>query len=74
MSLTTIDIDDEALDAAMKLSGARTKKEAVNTALRDYTERNERIAALEHYRKLGKKWDYEHWRRQHEAEKRGEIN
>ncbi len=39
MSVTQIDIDDEALSEAMRLMGATTKKETVNTALREYTQR-----------------------------------
>lgn len=46
MSLTQIDIDDDALAEAMRLSGARTKKDTVNTALQEYTERHKRLEAL----------------------------
>ena len=44
---TNIDIDDELVAAAMKLTGARTKKQAVEEALRflvEVKERNRRIA------------------------------
>jgi len=41
MAVTQIDIDDDALDRAMMLSKARTKKDAVNLALRYYAERQE---------------------------------
>ena len=34
MALTQIDIDEDALAEAMRLSGAKTKKETVNVALR----------------------------------------
>lgn len=71
MSLTTIDLDDEALAEAMRVSGIRTKKEAVNTALREFAERHRRIAALERYAGLAETWDYESWERRHTAEKRG---
>jgi Arc/MetJ family transcription regulator len=69
MSLTQVDIDDEALQEAMRLSGARTKKETVNLALREYTERHRRIAALEHFADLAKGWDYEGWKERRAAEK-----
>jgi Arc/MetJ family transcription regulator len=69
MSLTTLDLDDDALEKTMKLAGAQTKKEAVNTALREYTARHLRIAALERYADLGRDWDYESWAREHAAEK-----
>lgn len=36
MSVTQVDLDDEALAEAMRLMGASTKKETVNGALRDY--------------------------------------
>jgi Arc/MetJ family transcription regulator len=71
MSLTTLDLDDEALAATMKLAGVRTKKDAVNTALREYAARGRRIAALERYADLGAGWDHESWARQHDSEKRG---
>ena len=71
MALTTLDLDDEALAAAMKLAGVRTKKDAVNVALREYAARHRRIAALERYAELGSDWDYEQWEREHAAEKAG---
>ncbi|MCP3822017.1 type II toxin-antitoxin system VapB family antitoxin [Streptomyces sp. A3M-1-3] len=69
MSLTTIDLDDEALTEAMRVSGIRTKKEAVNTALREFAERHKRIEAYEYYAQLAQNWDYESWERLHKAEK-----
>lgn len=69
MSLTQIDIDDEALQAAMRLSGSRTKKEAVNLALKEYATRHRRIAALEHFAGLAEGWDYEGWAGSRRAEK-----
>ncbi|NEE12948.1 type II toxin-antitoxin system VapB family antitoxin, partial [Streptomyces sp. SID7499] len=44
--MTQIDIDDEALERAMALSKARTKKETVNLALRFYAEQQERAARV----------------------------
>lgn len=69
MSMTTLDLDDDALAEAMKLSGVKTKKDTVNTALREYAERHRRIAALELYTAMAKDWDYESWERKHRAEK-----
>ena len=40
MSPTWIDIDDEALREAMRFSGARNEKDAVNLALRVYAARH----------------------------------
>jgi Arc/MetJ family transcription regulator len=36
MTLTQIDIDEDALAEAMRLSGAKTTKEMVNVALREF--------------------------------------
>lgn len=47
MSVTQIDIDDEALSEAMRLMGATTKKDTVNTALREYAARIRRLEAAE---------------------------
>jgi Arc/MetJ family transcription regulator len=69
MSLTTLDLDDDALAEAMRLSGVRTKKDTVNTALREYAARHRRIDALERYAALGQGWDHEAWERQHRAAK-----
>ncbi|OKK07583.1 antitoxin [Streptomyces sp. CB03234] len=69
MSATQIDIDDEALAEAMRLSGARTKKETVNLALREYAERRRRTEARLRYFKAAQEWDEEAFWRQHAAEK-----
>lgn len=69
MPLTQIDLDEDALKEAMRLSGARTKKETVNLALREYAERHRRVEALEHFAALAKSWDYEGWQRQRNADK-----
>lgn len=69
MAVTQIDIDDEALGEAMRLSGLRTKKETVNLALREYASRHRRVVAIERYASLAADWDYEGWRRLHQAEK-----
>lgn len=69
MALTQIDIDDEALQEAMRLSGARTKKETVNLALKEYAARHRRVAALEHFAALARDWDYEGWRKMRDEEK-----
>ncbi|GAA4908335.1 Arc/MetJ family transcription regulator [Stackebrandtia albiflava] len=71
MSVTTLDIDDSVLERVLRLSGLRTKKDAVNLALREYAERHERIAALEHFAEVGESWDYAAWRAEHDGEKAG---
>jgi Arc/MetJ family transcription regulator len=47
VSVTQIDVDDEALAEAMRLMGTTTKKDTVNTALREYTARLMRLEAAE---------------------------
>jgi len=69
VTLTQIDIDDDALSEAMRLSGAKTKKDTVNLALREFTARHRRVAALEHFATLAEGWDFEGWQRHRAAEK-----
>jgi len=70
MSVTQIDLDDEALAEAMRLSGAKSKKDTVNLALREYADRHRRIAALEHHAALAQGWDYEGWQELRAAAKK----
>jgi len=67
--LTQIDIDEDALTEAMRLSGAETKKETVNLALREYVVRHRPAAALERYATLAAEWDLEGWEHRRAAEK-----
>jgi Arc/MetJ family transcription regulator len=69
MTVTQIDLDDDALAEAMRLSGANTKKDTVNLALREYAARHRRVAALDHYAGLAQNWDFEGWQQRREAEK-----
>jgi Arc/MetJ family transcription regulator len=69
MALTQIDIDEDALNEAMRLSGAKTKKDTVNLALREFAARHRRVAALEHYASLAAGWEFEGWEQQRAADK-----
>jgi len=69
MTVTQIDLDDDALAEAMRLSGARSKKDTVNLALREYAARHRRIAALDHYATVAHDWDYEGWQHMRAASK-----
>jgi Arc/MetJ family transcription regulator len=69
MALTQIDIDDDALAEAMRLSGAKTKKDMVNLALREFAARHRRVEALEHYAALAAGWDFEAWEHRRATEK-----
>ncbi|MDR0345907.1 MAG: type II toxin-antitoxin system VapB family antitoxin [Nocardiopsaceae bacterium] len=69
MAVTQIDVDDDALAEAMRLSGEKTKKDTVNLALREFATRHRRVAALEHYAGLAADWDFEGWQHRRAAEK-----
>jgi Arc/MetJ family transcription regulator len=69
MSVTQVDLDDEALGEAMRLSGSKTKKETVNLALREYAARLRRIQALECFGAVAQGWDYDTWRQLHAKDK-----
>lgn len=47
-----IDLDDEALEEAAKELGTTTKRETINTALREVTARHRRLRALDEAREL----------------------
>ncbi|MFG2598183.1 type II toxin-antitoxin system VapB family antitoxin [Streptomyces sp. NPDC048462] len=59
MSVTQVDLDDEALAEAMRLMGASTKKETVNGALRDYVARIKRLEAAEKLAARGERGEFE---------------
>ena len=44
---TTLNIDDQALEAAMQYAGGRTKTEVINEALRRFSRAKRRLALLE---------------------------
>ena len=46
MSRTVIDIDDDALNEAMRQLGLTTKRDTVNAALREVVDRRRRAAAI----------------------------
>jgi Arc/MetJ family transcription regulator len=70
VSVTQIDIDQDALDRVMALSGTRTKKDAVNLALRYYAERQERAARITRHFERAENWEAaEDAERLHQAEK-----
>ncbi len=56
MAVTQIDIDQDALDQAMALSKAKTKKEVVNLALRYYAEKQERAARIGRHFERARHW------------------
>jgi Arc/MetJ family transcription regulator len=70
MAVTQIDLDEDALDRAMALSKVKTKKEAVNLALRYYAEKQERAARIGRHFERARRWGaVEDAERLHRAEK-----
>ncbi|HEY9368991.1 type II toxin-antitoxin system VapB family antitoxin [Streptomyces sp.] len=69
MSLTHIDIDDEALETAKRLGGHRTKTAAVAKALEEYNKRLARGVAYDRFVELGRDWDVEGAEAAHRADK-----
>jgi Arc/MetJ family transcription regulator len=70
MAVTQIDIDEGALDQVLALSRVRTKKDAVNLALRYYAERQERAARIGRHFERAQGWGaVEDAERLHRAEK-----
>ncbi|MFC4376668.1 type II toxin-antitoxin system VapB family antitoxin [Nocardia halotolerans] len=59
MSLTHIDIDDEALETAKRLGKHRTKTAAVAAALEEYNQRLTLDAAYDNFFELAKSMDLE---------------
>ncbi|OAH14409.1 type II toxin-antitoxin system VapB family antitoxin [Streptomyces jeddahensis] len=70
MSVTRIDLDDEALAEAMRLMGSKTKQDAVNMALRDYVARVRRLEAAEKLAARGAAGEFDQAAAAHEAAKR----
>jgi Arc/MetJ family transcription regulator len=69
MSITQIDLDDEALAEVLKRSGLGTKKDAVNEALRDYAAKLRRAAEFDDYARRAQEWDYDAWKAMREADR-----
>ncbi|MEU3334649.1 type II toxin-antitoxin system VapB family antitoxin [Streptomyces sp. NPDC006668] len=70
MSVTQIDLDDEALSEAMRLMGTTTKKETVNAALRDYVARVKRLEAAEKLAERGARGEFDQAAAARDAAKR----
>jgi len=67
MMRTTLDLDEILVKEVLELSGAKTKTEAMNTAMREYA----RIRKIRRLRELRGKLDLtENWQELEEAELR----
>lgn len=63
MGRTNIELDDELIDRAMRLTGARTKREVVDLALRQLVEKGALYRAIRRLRgKLAWQGDVAAWR------------
>lgn len=69
MSITQIDIDDQALAEAMRLMGTTTKKDTVNTALREYAQRIRRLEAADKLAARAARGEFDQVAAAHEAAK-----
>lgn len=59
MTKSLIDLDDEALAEAAALYGTKTKKDTVNTALREAAQRLRRARALDRLGAMGEAGDFD---------------
>ena len=59
MAKTLIDIDEEALAGAAKLFGTKTKKDTVNTALREAAQRVHRREAYDRLAEMAAAGDFD---------------
>ena len=57
---THLAIDDELLKETIKVGQFKTKKEAVNTALREFLERRKQLEIIELFGKLDPDPDYDY--------------
>ncbi|MFD3591485.1 type II toxin-antitoxin system VapB family antitoxin [Nocardia sp. NPDC058640] len=70
MTITQIDLDDDALQRVMATSRAETASEAVNLALRAYATAHERATRAEKHFERAAQWGaVEDAERRHRAEK-----
>jgi Arc/MetJ family transcription regulator len=62
---TNLNLDDRLVDEAVKVSGHRTKREAVNEALQEYIQRRRRLELVKYFGKIDfdPTWDYKKARR-----------
>lgn len=74
MSVTPIDLDEQALAQAMRELGTTTKKDTVNQALREVAARHRRLRAFEELMQLGDaESGYDAWRERKDPEAQAET-
>ena len=57
---TNLQLDDELIRKALELGGHKTKKEAVNAALKEYTQRREQMKIIELFGTINYDEDYDY--------------
>ncbi|MFI1461112.1 type II toxin-antitoxin system VapB family antitoxin [Nocardia carnea] len=67
MTVTQIDLDDDALREAMRLMGTTTKKETVNAALIEYVKQLKRLEAFDTLLAMGEQGDFDRAAEAHAA-------
>lgn len=72
MSITQVDLDDDALDDAMRLLGTKTKKDTINTALREVAQRLRRVEASQRLFEMGRRGDFDQAAAAHAAAKQAQ--
>ncbi|WP_329566641.1 type II toxin-antitoxin system VapB family antitoxin [Kitasatospora sp. NBC_01266] len=72
MTATNIELDPDILAEAMRLLGTTTKKETVNTALREVVERLKRLEALEKMTTRAARGEFDPAIRAYETRKRAQ--
>jgi Arc/MetJ family transcription regulator len=70
VSVTQVDLDDEALNEAMRLLGTKTKKETINMALREVVLRHRRVEAAQRLFERGQRGDFDRAAEAYAAAKR----
>ena len=60
---TNIDIDDKLMAEVMKVTKAKTKKEAVVISMQNEIRRNKQLGIIELMGKIDGDWDIDAWRR-----------
>ena len=70
MSVTQIELDDEALAEAMRLLGTKTKKDTVNTALRDVVAGFKALEAFDRLAARGARGEFDQAAEAHAAARR----
>lgn len=69
MSVTNVDLDDDALAAAAEIFGTTTKRDTINTALREAVQRYKRRAAAERLAERAARGEFDPTRRVWQARK-----